>query len=200
MGQETKAIGKIENWSPSLNQQTGKLEISGRNGTFKTRLDESYPGETLGYFSQSGITWNFLDGTNLGTVKTFEQTVSRTENMYRTTWVLGVSGGSGLLNEDIFAPDLAVTGPTGMTSDTTGIIADWIINTGNTGGTLYVTNVVGSFSTGDNIHSSSGYAVINTCEPPELYFNSGELLYIQNMKPIVRGNEQREELQIILGF
>ena len=35
---------------------------------------------------------------------------------------------------------------------------------------------------------------------PELQIGSGELLYIQNIRPIVRGIEQEEEIKILIGF
>ena len=34
----------------------------------------------------------------------------------------------------------------------------------------------------------------------ELKYRSGEVLYIQNMKPIQRNLEQREEIKIIIDF
>ena len=64
-------------------------------------------------------------------------------------------------------------------------------------------HTIGNFATGDSIGSysvASTNAVINTVTPPEIVPNTGEILFAQNMKPIEKDPEQREQYQIILKF
>ena len=59
------------------------------------------------------------------------------------------------------------------------------------------------FNTGDSIGHSGLAAtviVIDSIVPPEIKQNTGEIIYAQNMKPIERDPEQREQYQIILKF
>ena len=67
-------------------------------------------------------------------------------------------------------------------------LADFGDQTGGTG----IFSIVGS-----NIDSSK---TITDVIIPELNIGSGEILYIQNMRPITRSFEQQEEFKIVLGF
>ena len=69
--------------------------------------------------------------------------------------------------------------------------------TGTTGA-LHLTNVVGSFTAGT--YTDAGTNTITKIEYPDLVIGSGEVLYIQNIKPIQRNLEQKEEFKILIGF
>ena len=79
----------------------------------------------------------------------------------------------------------------------TGKIVDWTASSGSTG-VLHLNDVRGSFSAG-GISGSANHS-ITTITQPELKIGSGEVLYIENIRPVTRGIEQDEEIRIIIGF
>jgi len=67
---------------------------------------------------------------------------------------------------------------------------------------MYTSNQNGMFVTSNNIIGSNslGLASINTKYSPELEIDSGSVLYLENVEPVERANNQAELLQIILNF
>ena len=118
---------------------------------------------------------------------------------YRLTTKLSVAG-SGF-TDTYFTEDSGVTQENAVTKNiSTGNVA-WFKSYSGTTGDLYLTNVVGQFNTGSTLDTvaSSGIVVTNVSEP-EVVLGSGEVLYIQNIRPVERIREQEEEFRIVLGF
>jgi hypothetical protein len=91
---------------------------------------------------------------------------------------------------------------------TSGTVSKWIKSSGTTG-EIVVSNVLNSFKKAGNddtgefsvVGETTGESkIITGIQIPELNIGSGEMLYIQNMRPITRSFEQQEEFKIILGF
>lgn len=83
-----------------------------------------------------------------------------------------------------------------------GVVYRWDYeNSGS--GKLYLTDVIGSFK---NVRdhgltgSTLGSAVVSSVTLPEIDKGSGEILYIDNVRPIQRAIGQQEEFRIRLGF
>jgi hypothetical protein len=202
IGKESKANAKIENWSPSLNNNRGILTISKLNGNFITPVDSSATGEGIVEFEQSGDSWDFST-VQVASVSGFDNIYANTVPTYNCTWTLGISGDS--LTTSSFPIDIGVTGGSATTGpqEPTGLCLNWVVDDTGTGGTLTLTEAIGIFNTGDSIGSSSyssTTSVINNITQPEIKQNTGEIIYAQNMKPVEREQEQREQYQIILKF
>lgn len=70
-------------------------------------------------------------------------------------------------------------------------------------GLLYLTNVTGRFrdvQTYGATGAAFGEYVISTVTLPEIDPTSGEILYINNVRPVTRGTGQTEEFRLRLGF
>jgi len=70
-------------------------------------------------------------------------------------------------------------------------------------GKLYLTNVVGAFKSvaSDGMTGSTlGAYIVASVEEPEIDRTSGEILYIDNVRPISRNVGQQEEFRLRLGF
>jgi hypothetical protein len=74
---------------------------------------------------------------------------------------------------------------------------------------LYVTNVTGKFKGVFGNRASEAYGVtgttlgqyvVSSVDPPEILPTSGEILYINNVRPIQRTIGQKEEFRVRLGF
>ena len=91
-----------------------------------------------------------------------------------------------------------------------GYIVDWNPVTGGTSGVLRLAGVQGDIVKGQLIDyttlGASGTTVtisgsiLSVNHLGELKYRSGEVLYIQNIKPIQRDLEQREEIKLVIDF
>ncbi|NDC95102.1 hypothetical protein EB118_13765 [bacterium] len=72
----------------------------------------------------------------------------------------------------------------------------------NTASYLYLTNKQGTINTANTITgvNSSAVATLNTSWPPDIVEGSGEVLYIENIDPTDRDENQSETIKIILKF
>jgi hypothetical protein len=75
-------------------------------------------------------------------------------------------------------------------------------------GTIYMTNVKGQFNSSDALKFTSYgstaenalVVTINSITNPDIKIGSGQVLYIENVRPIQRNIEQSEEFKIVIGF
>jgi hypothetical protein len=83
-----------------------------------------------------------------------------------------------------------------------GVVYNWdFVN--NSYGRLYLTNVVGSFksvATDGLTGTQLGAFIVSSVDTPEIDRTSGEILYIDNVRPIQRTRAQEEEFRLRLGF
>jgi hypothetical protein len=77
-----------------------------------------------------------------------------------------------------------------------------IINNGGNDRTIYTSNQVGIFATGENITGANSNAIasINIAYDPEILFGSGDILYLENIESVSRSNSQSETFKIILEY
>jgi hypothetical protein len=111
---------------------------------------------------------------------------------------------SAALTQNSFSNgDLVTQGVTGTYGNyAKGEVYHWeFIN--NSYGKLYLTNVVGSFKSVDVdglSGSTLGAYIVTKVDLPEIDRTSGEILYIDNVRPIQRTIGQQEEFRVRLGF
>ena len=123
--------------------------------------------------------------------------------------------GSSPLTDGAIASVSAFDGTLSQTDSTTlkkvtADIVDFKVN-GGVGftGIASLSNVKGSFNTtdllkfipyGSTAETTLTNASINSIQLPELRIGSGDLLYIENVRPIQRNLEQLEQFKIVIGF
>ena len=107
-----------------------------------------------------------------------------------------------------FTIDIAIDGQSEFSTGATGIIVQWEPAVDGLTGVLSLVDVRGEFETNSQISefdpdtdtTVSDIAKVTGKTDPELEHRSGELLYIQNVKPIQRDIEQAEEFKIVVEF
>ena len=138
---------------------------------------------------------------------------------YRQTWKLNISGldANTVLTEDSYPRDALVSIRRDGSEIGTAVVVEYAYTSVQGGsGVIHLTNLRGwdrEFRAGDQIHYDvtnttstldSANSAINPEEPnmeyPELLPDSGELLYIQNMTPLMRNIERTEEVRLLLKF
>jgi len=123
------------------------------------------------------------------------------EKTYSTTSKLIIQDSTGSLSSSSYTNDdkfYQVSLDSGLTQGTvTGKIVNWSATNGNTG-ELHLSDVRGTFIAG-GFSGSTNHTITGITEP-EINVGSGEVLYIQNIRPITRNLEQDEEIKVMIGF
>lgn len=203
IGKETKSTARIVSWGPGLSTRHGLLKIDNVKGFFREPADAASYGEGIAEFTQEEDEWS-ITHSGYAKVAGFDEVIQANSPTYRCTTIVGVSGSS--LNTASFVLDGGVTGglvSTGATGAPTGTVVSWEPSSSGLSGELILSGTKGTFNVGDYIGSafaSSTTSVIHSLTGPELLPHSGEIIYLQSMKPIERGPEQREQYQLLFGF
>lgn len=193
------ASGEIYKWQPTLGtNKSGYLFVENPQGEFKLKelvgqTDPMYSGM---YKGLSGIA-EIVDMQSivLGATETYDQT---------TTLVLAYDN-NNLFNSSSLVEDSFKSFSFGNTA-ANGYVMSWSPGVSGTTGTVRLTGTQGKFVTGMlveyNIDSNltSSAEVTDVIHEAELKYRSGDILYIQNVKPIQRGLEQKEEIKIVINF
>jgi hypothetical protein len=115
-----------------------------------------------------------------------------------------VNDGTRLFDASSFVADNYVEFVKGTAGIANGYVMEWSAGASGTTGELRILGTQGvlelgmSAAYGDN----KQYRALVTSIPHvgELKYRSGEMLYIQNIKPIDRSQEQKEEIKIVIDF
>lgn len=183
-------------------------------------LDQDY-GEMVGQFKK-GTTFGSLFLTfggdeNFGRLASTSFVPVQIDDVgeYSATTKIQIQSSSSPYTDKIISSSNATDGKIIQTDSTTlkkttaDVMDFYVVGGSGLTGTLYLSNVTGSFNTTDPLYFSS-YGVtaenlisnttINFIQKPEVAVGSGELLYIENVRPIERNVEQSEEFKIVIGF
>ena len=217
------AKGKVHSWISDNNELivevenntfsgvtggiTGEVSGAGYGPPFLDFSDaggellKQFKSGATGYFELVNIAGNTQDH---GRIVSINDTVKSQDvnPTYRQTHKLTISGSA--LNKTTFTKDAGFTqqdggATTGSLRLTSGNVVEWVYGTTGSTGALHLTNVIGRGFSGGN-YDGGGANTIANIELPELVAGSGEVLYIQNIKPIQRNLEQKEEFKILIGF
>jgi hypothetical protein len=116
----------------------------------------------------------------------------------------GIDTTTAALTKNLYSNgDIVHQGVTGQFGHyATGVVYNWdFVNSSY--GRLYLTDVVGSFKSVEThglTGSTLGAYIVSAVQEPEIDRSSGEVLYINNVRPIQRIYAQEEEFRIRLGF
>jgi hypothetical protein len=188
--------GRIYRWDAAsgLNNQ-GKIYLENANGMFNI-------GEVVGvrdrYLSfYSGLT---------GIAKIVEKTevVESIPAVYSQVYKFVLSPAAGdAFKSNSFTLDNNVYAYNGSTQVAVGKAINW--NTSGATGDLSVIITTGQIVAGNTIPYDSttvGFAasalVTAISQTPDLKYRSGQVQYIQNIRPIVRSDSQEEEIKLVL--
>jgi len=134
-------------------------------------------------------------------ISAIDETYQGGESLYRSTMKMVLdSGGAASFDETTFTNDAIF-----QAENATGIIVDWVPGSGGATGSVVLSSVNGSFAVGlttnytyeEELFSAT---ITGVSYYPDLKYHSGEVSYIQNIKPIERNDEQREEIKLLITF
>ena len=196
----SRSVGEIYRWEPRLGtNKSGYLYLENVQGEFKrgeriAQTDLYYTG-----FMPKGL-------SGVAEITDIQSIVRGGVETYDQTTILSLShDGINLFDSNSFFEDEFKEFAVGTTS-ANGYVMDWAAGASGTTGTIRLSGTQGRFVEGMQVGyridgAVGGSATINEIiHSAELKYRSGEILYIQNMKPIQRGNEQKEEIKIVINF
>lgn len=206
IGDETGAVGEIIAWSADVSGNFGYLTIKNPT-TDEFRLPDppSLPaGELLSMYDQPFTTWT----SDIATAAKVDQVPRITPPTYRQTYDVTLQSDgtiAGQLTDASFTLDRIAVG---KNSGTEGIIVEWVPSVDGLTGVLKLVDVIGDYDIGEQMNeydpdtdtTVTDIGEVTAISEPELLFRSGELTYIQNVKPIQRDIEQAEEFKILVEF
>jgi len=217
LGETSKSTAEIVNWTPKFFGTDGTLVIKKLKGT----LIESYyndsgqliNGENIISFSSvntnSGI--QGFSNSKVGVIKNLYRTqVQEGLNTFRATTVITIVRPAGIdtpFTKTDFSED---DGIKQLTTNAEATVVGWSVSDNGTIGTLMVSGTFNSFQTNTNLGYklqklingaySTQDAVITQIILPQVIKYSGKIIYIKNIRPVVRGDDQEEEIKLIIGF
>lgn len=194
---QSRSSGQIYCWAPNpATNKFGTMSLEFSKGSFNI-------GETV---IQVDPLFNTPNGyTGVGKITAIDTSIVGLPSVYDLTTTLTVTGNE--FDTDTFALDSQVYFRSGLTTGN-GYIIDWAPATGGTSGVLRLSGVQGLVATGHNVDyvsftesgatASVDATVYSVSHRGEMKYASGEVLYIQNINPVVRDLEQREEIKLVI--
>jgi hypothetical protein len=187
--------GRIYRWDAAsgLNNQ-GKIYLENAYGTFNI-------GETVGVRDRYMAFYSGLTGTAKIVEKTevVEDIPTAYSQVYK--FVLNPAGGDTFTTNS-FTLDNTVYGYSGSSQVAAGRVINW--NTSGATGDLSLILTTGQIAAGNTItYTNTAGAVASSLvtaisQSPDLKYRSGQVQYIQNMRPIVRSDSQEEEIKLVI--
>jgi len=194
---QSRSSGQIYCWSlnPATNSY-GTLSLENSKGDFT--LGETVLQRDPYFFGSNSV-------SGPGKITAMETRLVDVPTVYDLTTTMVITGQN--MSSSTFPIDSQVFFVSGMTGGN-GYVIDWEIS-GTTAGTLRITGVQGSVLTGQSVSyyvasdgstASPAYVsrISTISHRGELKYRSGEILYIQNVNPILRDLEQREEIKLVI--
>jgi hypothetical protein len=216
MGKDSFSTAKVVKWTPKFFGTDGELKVKDLKGGFiesyYTDFGTLVNGEqligfsTINTSSSTGIIG--YNSSKVGVIKN----ISRTEelegkNIFLATTILTVTRPSGDTTEFSQTEFLEDDTIKQVTTGSTGTVVGWVLSNNNLTGTLILSHTFGSFTIGsnkiqrlENGSYTTKEVVVSDIKTPEVNRYSGKILYIENIRPVVRSDDQTEEIKIVIGL
>ena len=159
--------------------------------------------------TQATVTTSIAHGFSNGQVVTFEglngSVLSNTEPLYFVT-TTGVDTEFEVTFGSTYDTSQPVNNQSNTTANTGVAISSGIGTTGSGAlRTIYLNNVIGTFNEAEEIKTITAggdvaKADITSRIDPDLVDSTGEVIYIETIRPIQRANDQSEKIRLILEF
>lgn len=182
--------GRIYKWAPeSGNNRVGNLYLEDPNGNFAM-------GE---YIYQMNNSYTGFTGP-MGKIIEIDEYEETSQLVYDQTIRFKINyDGNNDFDQNSYTKDDFVYNSTAQ-----GYVIDWTPATGGTYGNIRVLPTKGEFKAGQNLiynnSNTTGGSISEIISQPELVYRSGTVLHVQNIRPVDRLIEQKEQIKLIVEF
>ena len=209
MGAASKTIARAREWSAE-SVGRGTLTVEQPSGDFIINENLSWfsivEGNTESNANRT-LEFDGFSGANVGKYDDISQSSTATTVAYYDQTVkvyVQATGGANYSSSGPFVADDVYKNYTSGISGASFRTMNWAGTSAGVQGTglLHGIDYLGVMTAGDYLYSSTGatFGYITGVTGPDLSYSSGEVLYIQNMRPVLRTDEQEEEIKIQIGF
>jgi hypothetical protein len=160
---------------------------------------------TTPYYPTAGKSMVILSGTGVGQVNVISNYdnpavsfVSNWTTIPDTTSKYGIIANSSVLNQCVVLT-LATTGTFALDSPVTGtssLATGSVVKYDAVNKQIYLTSVTGTFTTSDQVNT----VVVTAVTPAATVVNLGDILYVENRKPITRYPDQIEDIKVVIEY
>lgn len=189
----TYSYGKVYKWQPDLaTNLIGSLYLEDYHGPFN-----------IGEFVNKWYIGNTGYSNKIGKISEIAYRDFNSNSIYTQSYNLELFyNGANIFTDSSLTADSLITSLSGTTEMSKGYLIDWVPATGSTSANAIVNGVWGTFATGHTIKYGNSYSatINNIIRHPDIKYHSGELIHIQNIRPVSRSNEQREEIKLVINF
>ena len=211
LGTTTASTAKIVSWTVTPYGLSGKLyftDLKGKfNPSFYSRDGDGdivlVRGERFVGYASIDETTGQLEGTSpatVGIIKSIGSVEPELKQFYKVSTTLNLTPSSGILTSTTFENDDSI-------SNSSGVEAKVIYYTfvGDSSAKVEVTGLTGDFNVGNILRVVTGTEVvtnaqISSIQSPEVLPYYGDIIYIQNIIPVVASNDSEEHIKLIVKF
>jgi hypothetical protein len=215
LGTTTASTAKITIWECDPYGLSGRIYFTDLKGKFRNSYYAKdtdgdivlVRGERIVGYESIDVTTGQLEGispSTVGVIKSIGTVESETKQFYKVTTTLQLTATSGTLESDLFSPDDIISNEYG--SEATVISYTVGTDTQNTTASMEITGLTASFGINDilRINNNSTEVVTNArisdIQSPEILPYYGDVIYIQNVTPIVASNDSEEHIKVLIKF
>ena len=204
-GSVTKTFAKVINWD-TQSVILGTLTVEQPSGDFLINEKLSWVDLVEGSTANSADqTLNFGNSAgNQGRFDSLSQTSSVISYFNQTARVYVTATGGIEYDTNSFVNDTIYSNYISGISGASFRTMNWSMGTTGIAGTGLLNGIdyLGVLTAGDYIYSPAGGTMgyVTGITGPDLNYDAGQVLYIQNMQPILRTDQQEEEIKIQIGF
>jgi hypothetical protein len=211
LGTLTASTAKITNWECDPYGLSGFIYYTDLKGKFRNSyyakdIDGNIVlvrGERIVGYESINTESGQLEGTSpstVGVIKASGTVESEIKQFYKVSTTLQLTPISGTFTASLFAADNIIQNADG----TQGKVISFTLNT-STSATIDVTGLTGSFAVNDALTlvdetNITTNARISSITEPEILPYYGDVIYIQNVTPVVTSNDAEEHIKVIIKF
>ena len=206
-GMDSGSTAKVTRFIADADGERGTMTLTDKVGSFiapRVALGTQLDGEKVfGFRSLSANGTVQLSNSPVGTITKVQSQPVNIDESHRLTTKVQSFFTSPQFQLSSSLLDLPVNANAGQFSST---LVSFGYATGTTSGVagstvdMYLTSTIGSITSG-NVVSLNGYTgeVLGTTIP-EFLANTGQVLYIENVRPVQRNPDQDEEIKVVIDF
>lgn len=212
IGTSTASTAKITVWECDPYGLSGRIYFTDLKGKFRNSYYAKdtngtivlVRGERIVGYESINVSTGQLEGispSTVGIIKSVGTIESETKQFYKVTTTLHLTPSVGTFASDLFSPDDVIV----TNSGTEATVISYTM-TSSTVATLEVTGLTAAFAVSDvltitnNGTETATNAVVSSIDLPEILPYYGDVIYIQNVTPIVASNDSEEHIKVIIKF
>ena len=209
IGLDSRSTGKVLSFQSDSVGETGKILVDGVVGDFvgpKVSRGTLVDGEKI--FGLRGINETdgsvSVSGSPVGVISKIEPQATNIETTHRLTKKVRTYFPDASFNLNGQELDASVVG---STSGAKGIVVNARYATGSTGGgaagstvDIFTTGNIKTLHIGESLSLNNFSGNITEIIDSEFSPYSGEVLYIENVRPVQRNSDQEEEIKLVIDF